>query len=263
MSKAMQRTDTAFAPDPRLFIQAVDKAFRVLEAFAQHPQPLSLAEIAAAAGMDRSGAQRLCYTLRHLGYLQLDELGRGHVPGLGLLDRAYDFLRMHPLVQRATTPLMELRRVTQERVDLSLPDDLTIIYAVRLQSKRENFVATLIGRRLPIFCTSGGRAMLAQMDDASVEDILARSDRQPLTPKTITDIPALRRKIKEARAAGYALALEERLLGEIVLAAAITDRSGRPIGAIHIAGSLSEWQPAAFQKRMAPLAIEMAKALSG
>lgn len=56
---------------------------------------------------------------------------------------------------------------------------------------------------------------------------MARSDRQPLTSKTITDIPTLRKKIAEAREAGYALTLEERLLGEIVLAAAITDRKGQ------------------------------------
>ncbi|MFC3127342.1 IclR family transcriptional regulator [Pseudoroseomonas globiformis] len=263
MSKANLPSEAPSAPDPRLFIQAVDKAFRVLEAFGRHRRPLSLAEIAAETGLDRSGAQRLCYTLRQLGYLELDALGRGHVPGLRLLDRSYDFLRMHPLVQRATTPLMELRRTTQERVDLSLPDDLTIIYAVRLQSKRESFVATLIGRRLPMFCSSGGRAMLAQMDDRQVEDVLARSDRQPMTPKSITDLPTLRRKIAEARSLGYALALEERLLGEIVLAAAITDGGGKPVGAIHVAGSLSEWEPADFRKRMAPLAMETARALSG
>jgi len=244
-------------------VQSVEKAFRVLEAFAAEHRPLSLAEIAKATGMDRSGAQRLCYTLRKLGYLDLDEQVRGHVPGLRLLDRSYDFLRMHPLAQRATTPLMELRRVTQERVDLSLPDDLTIIYAVRLQSKRESFIATLVGRRLPTFCSSGGRAMLAQLDDRRIEDVLARSDRRPLTPKTITDLPSLRRKIAEARAAGYALTLEERLLGEIALAAAIVDRAGAPIGAVHVAGSLAEWEPEAFCKRMAPLAIETAKSLSG
>ena len=148
MSKAISKGADVSELDPRLFVQSVEKAFRVLEAFAAEHRPLSLAEIAKATGMDRSGAQRLCYTLRKLGYLDLDEQVRGHVPGLRLLDRSYDFLRMHPLAQRATTPLMELRRVTQERVDLSLPDDLTIIYAVRLQSKRESVIATLVGRRL-------------------------------------------------------------------------------------------------------------------
>ncbi|WP_328702497.1 IclR family transcriptional regulator [Belnapia arida] len=250
-------------PDPRLYVQAVEKAFRVLEVFGSRHHPLSLAEVAEASGMDKSGAQRMCYTLRRLGYLAVDVHGRGHVPGLRLMDRSYDFLRMHPLVQRATSPLMDLRRTTQERVDLSLPDDLSIIYAVRLQSKRETFAATLVGRRLPTFASSGGRAMLAYRSDEEVENVLLRSDRRAMTSKTVVDLPGLHAKVTEARALGYALAVEEWFLGEIVLAAAITDEAGRPVGAIHIAASLSEWEVEEFRKRMAPLAMEAARALSG
>ncbi|WP_338665280.1 IclR family transcriptional regulator [Pararoseomonas sp. SCSIO 73927] len=249
--------------DSRLYVQAVEKAFRVLEVFGTLQRPLSLSEIAEASGLDKSGAQRMCYTLRRLGYLAADEHGRGHVPGLRLMDRSYDFLRMHPLVQRATPPLMDLRRTTQERVDLSLPDDLSIIYAVRLQSKRETFAATLVGRRLPTFASSGGRAMLAYRSDEEVESVLRRSDRRAATPRTVVDLPGLRAKVEEARALGYALALEEWFLGEIVLAAAVTDGQGRPVGAIHIAGSLAEWDAEEFRRRMAPLAMEAARALSG
>lgn len=263
MSKAKAAPAQAAGPDPRLYIQAVERAFRVLEAFGRNPQPLSLAEIAHHAGVDKSAAQRLCHTLRHLGYLEADPRGRGLRPGLRLMDRSFDFLRMHPLVERATPALMELRRATQERVDLSLLDDLSIVYAVRLQSKRETFFATLVGRRLPAFCSSGGRAMMALMADEAVEDILARSDRRPLTPRTVTDLPGLRGKIAEARADGHALACEEGLLGEIVLAAAIRDRDGQPVAAIHIAASLSDWDEASFRRRMAPLAMEAARALSG
>lgn len=259
-AEPMEKDD---APDPRLFVQAVEKAFRVLEVFGKSGRPMSLSEIAAAAGVDKSGAQRLCHTLRHLGYLQTDPLGRGLVPGLRLMDRSYDFLRMHPLVERAQAVLTELRRTTQERVDLSLLDDLSVIYVVRLQSKRETFSATLLGRRVPTFCASGGQAMMAMMDEASVEDILVRSDRRPLTPKTITDLPTLRLKVAEARQNGHALAIEQGLLGEIVLAAAIQDRQGRPVAAIHIAGSLSDWEVEPFRRRMAPLAMEAARALSG
>ncbi|MFC4166257.1 IclR family transcriptional regulator [Teichococcus aestuarii] len=263
MSKAKGLPAQAGTPDPRLYVQAVERAMRVLEVFGHDPRPLSLAEIAAAVGIDKSGAQRLCHTLRHLGYLEADPGGQGLRPGLRLMDRSFDFLRMHPLVERATPALMELRRATQERVDLSLPDDLSIVYAVRLQSKRETFFATLVGRRLPAFCSSGGRAMMAALPDAVVEDILARSDRRPLTPRTIIALPALRAKIAEARTDGYALACEEGLLGEIVLAAAVRDRQGRPVAAIHIAASLSEWEEADFRRRMAPLAMEAARALSG
>jgi IclR family pca regulon transcriptional regulator len=248
--------------DPRLFIQAVERAFRVLEAFGTHPQPMSLSEIAAATGTDKSGAQRLAYTLRRLGYLRTDPMGRGFLPGILALDRSYDFLRTHELVQRAASPLGELRSAAQERVDLSLLDDIHIVYAMRLQSRRETFHATLVGRRLPIALSSGGRAMMALMDDAAVEDILARCDRRPLTPRTITDIASLRTLVMEARECGFAVALEQALLGEVVLAAAIRDRQGRPIGAVHIAGSLSDWSVEDFRRRMAPLAMETARSLS-
>ncbi len=250
------------AVDTRLFIQAVERAFRVLEAFADRPQPLTLSEIAAAIGTDKSGAQRLCYTLRRLGYLRVDPLGRGFLPGILSLYRSYDFLRTHELVQRAASPLGELRRTAEERVDLSLWDDIDIVYAMRLQSRRETFHATLIGRRLPIALSSGGRAMMALMDDATVEDILARCERPPLTPRTVTELPALRALIAEARECGYALALEQALLGEVVLGAAIRDRQGRPVGAVHIAASLSDWSVEDFRRRMAPLAMETARSLS-
>jgi DNA-binding IclR family transcriptional regulator len=83
-----------------------------------------------------------------------------------------------------------------------------------------------------------------------------------MTPKTVTDLPGLRRKIAEARRDGFALAAEESLLGEIVLAAAVRDRDGRPIAAIHVAGSLSEWEVETFRRRIGPLVIEAARALS-
>jgi IclR family pca regulon transcriptional regulator len=247
--------------DDRLFLQSVERAMRALEAFGRQARPLSLAELAAATGMDRSAAQRIAHTLQALGYLERAG-NQGLVPGKRLLDRSFDYLRMNPLVERATPVLQELRRTTQERVDLSLFDGTSVVYAVRLQSKRETFFATLVGRRLPTFCSSGGRAILAALPPAEAEAILEQSDRRRITPKTVIDLPGLRAKIAEARLDGFALSVEEALLGEIVLAAAVLDQNARPVAAIHVAASLSEWEVDAFRKRIGPLAIEAARALS-
>jgi IclR family transcriptional regulator, pca regulon regulatory protein len=247
--------------DPRLFVQSVERAFAVLEVFENEARTLTLSEIAKAAGIDKSAAQRIAHTLRSLGYLEQGSEGFGLVPGRRLLRRSFDYLRINPLIERAKPVLNEVRKATGERVDLSLFDDVEIIYAVRMQSKRETFFATLVGRCIPTFCSSGGRAMLAKLPDAQVDDILARSHREPLTPKTITDLPGIWAKVGEARRDGFALALEEGLIGEIVVAAAITDAGGRPMAAVHIAGSLSEWQPDQFRDRFAPLAVEAARAL--
>jgi len=250
------------AADPRLTLQSVVRAFQVLEAVGRAGHPLSLSEVAVDAGIDKSAAQRIAHTLQSLGYLERSENAGGLVPGRRFLDRSFDYLRLNPLIERATPILIELRKTARERVDLSLLDGTSIVYAIRLQSKRETFFATLIGRRIPTFCSSGGRAMLALMNDHDVEDILARSNLHPVTQKTIYDREGIWEKIREAREHGYALAVEESLIGEVVTAAAVTDVHGNPVAAVHIAGSLSEWSIEKFRARFSPLALEAARALS-
>jgi DNA-binding IclR family transcriptional regulator len=249
--------------DERLFLRSVARAFQVLEVFSLHGRPLSLGEIAQAAGIDKSAAQRIAQTLLSLGYLEKAPNGAGLLPGKRLLDRSFDYLRTNPIVERATPILLALRESTRERVDFSLFDLETIVYALRLQSKRETFFATLAGRRIPTFSSAGGRACLAQLDEKEARRIVEGAVRRPQTSKTITDPGTIMQKVAEARRDGFACALEESLIGEVVIAACVTGDRGQPVGAIHIAGSLSEWDDHEFRRRFAPLAIEAARALSG
>lgn len=252
------RPNTIADENDPLFIQAIGRAMQVLSVFHGTGKPLTLNEIAAAAGMGKSAAQRVVHTLRQLGYIQRAADDRGYVPGIRILDHARDYLRLNPLVVRAAPVLMELRRNVRERVDLSLLDGLRLVYAARLQSKRETFFATLVGQSVPVYCTSGGRAVMAHMSDAEVEEIIARSNRRKITQKTTTAPDQIRAKVRETRRNGYALALEEVLEGEIAIATAILAPDGTPLGAIHIAGSLSEWDAKTFCRRFAPLATEAA-----
>lgn len=255
------RQVTQLDTDDPLFIQSIARAMQVLSVFHRTEKPLSLAEIAAACGMGKSAVQRVVHTLRALGYIERDPDDRGYVPGIRILDHTLDYLRLDPLIERATPVLLELRRNARERVDLSLHDDLRLVYAARLQSKRENFFATLVGHSVPVFCTSGGRAIMAQLPDAEVDDIIARSDRRPFTVKTITERDGIWAKVREAREIGYAFTIEEVQLGEVAVGVAVHGLEGRPRAAIHVAGSLSEWSVAEFCQRFAPLAAEAARAI--
>nr|WP_281426507.1 IclR family transcriptional regulator C-terminal domain-containing protein [Paracoccus bogoriensis] len=127
-----------------------------------------------------------------------------------------------------------------------------MVYATRLQSKREAFFATLVGHSVPVTGSSGGWAALALLPDAEIDAILARAPLRALTPRSLTDPDAIRAQIAAVRRDGHALALEQVLMGEVAIAMAISDPQGRPVGAVHIAGSLAEWQPEDFRRRMAP-----------
>lgn len=245
-----------------LFVQSVEKAMGILSAFHHADGPLTLSDIATRAGVDRSAAQRMVHTLRTLGYIDRDADGHGFVPGVRILDHTLDYLRLHPLVRQATPVLQELRAAARERVDLSLLDDLRVIYAVRMQTKRQTFIASIVGHSVPVFCSSGGWAMLARLPQEEARAIVERSDRRPFTPHTLSDVDTIMEHVALAHANGYSLAISQILSGEIAMGFAILDHRGRPVAAIHVAGSLAEWTPEDYVARIAPLGLQAARALS-
>src|SRR5262245_23059841 len=102
----MRQNNGKVAVDERLFLRSVARALQVLEVFARYPHPLSLREIAQAAEIDKSAAQRIAQTLLSLGYLEKAPNDAGLLPGKRLLDRSFDYLRTNPIVERATPILL-------------------------------------------------------------------------------------------------------------------------------------------------------------
>ncbi|PBB22342.1 hypothetical protein FJV83_17920 [Mesorhizobium sp. WSM4307] len=84
----------------------------------------------------------------------------------------------------------------------------------------------------------------------------------PQSPKTVTARSEILAEIDKARELGYALCVEQMLIGEIVLASAIFEERNTPIGAVHIVGSLSDWDADSFCRKHAPLAISAARMIS-
>ncbi|WP_160381220.1 IclR family transcriptional regulator domain-containing protein [Pseudooceanicola pacificus] len=107
-------------------------------------------------------------------------------------------------------------------------DGASHIYAVRLQSKRGTFYATLVGHRLSCPQSSGGRAMLSRLPRDEMLEIVETADYFAFTSRTVLDKAEVARRIDRAREDGYAVVLEEVLMGEIAIGAAVTDSSGRP-----------------------------------
>ncbi|GAB3681731.1 IclR family transcriptional regulator [Salinisphaera aquimarina] len=246
----------------RLFVGSLEKATRVLYAFTEHSASLSHQELVTATGLDRSSVQRFTHSLTELGMLGQHPDTRRFYLGKRILELAWAYLHSHPLIDRAMPTILALREKCQERVNLSLFDDTTLIYVVRQLSRQDYPEASLVGRRMPLFCTAGGRAMLAQLEDTRVDEILRRSDRRALTPHTLTTLAAVRREVKRARRNGYALAVEECVPGELTLGKAIVDRHGEPMAAIHIAATRDSWSPEDFRAQLAPLLIEAADSLN-
>ena len=69
------------------------------------------------------------------------------------------------------------------------------------------------GSRLPAYCSSLGRVLLAALPDVEARRLITSMKREKLTPHTITDVEALMKMLAQVRAEDYALVDEELEIG--------------------------------------------------
>jgi IclR family pca regulon transcriptional regulator len=246
-----------------LFVNSVEKAMRVLSAFDATRRHLTLSQIATQTGMDMSTAQRFTYTLSTLGYLLKDEASKTYSLGVKLFDFTYNYIASNDLVYRATPYLQQLSRETEETTNITVLDGPDIVFVLRIVSRHVLNPTVIVGNRLPAYCTSAGLAMMSRMSREQVDALLDDTQLIAHTPNTVTDRAAIHERLARIRGNGYALASEEYYMGDISVAAAITDADGRPLGAINVAVTKPRWRGDEDEKRLSELVITAAGAVSG
>lgn len=246
----------------RLFVGSLEKAVQVLYAFGGNEPALTSTEIARMTGLNISAVQRFTHTLHRLGLLEKDLRTKQFRLSVRLLDFAYLFLRSDALSNVAYPHLLTLSRETGEFVNLSVLDRADVIYIMRLAGARGREHRDLVGGRMPSFCTSNGRIMLAYLPEETAVDILASADRRPLTADTLTDPTAIVDRIREARATGYCIVENESEAGVTSVAAPIFAQNGEAAAAISIAVMQSAWPKAKVLEDLVPAIVETSRVIT-
>lgn len=246
MSRARAAREAAIRKkrDPRqspLFIGSAEKVFQVLRAFDGPDRQMPLSVIANRAELDRSAAQRVVHTLETLGYLRRVNDTRDYAPTVKLLQFGYNYLRGNELVAKAAPYLLDLSRTVGETVNMHELDGGDIVYVTRFPGRHLINVHIMVGTRLPAVLTASGTAILSRCSPDLVEHILGRADLKPLTTQSVVDPAQLRKRIKTARERGYAIITNETVLGDISVAACVTDEHGRAVAGISISVPTARW----------------------
>lgn len=247
--------------DP-LMVQAVEKAFRVLAAFDAANSRPTLTQLSEKTGLDRSTIQRFTHTLVRLGYLRKDARAKTYELTPKALSIAYQYVRSSPLVLRAHPYLSHLNRTTEETISLTVLDDTEIIYLSRYLSPNVLDTDVIVGTRLPAFCSASGLVLLSQLEDAAVNDILARSNLRSFTPKTVFDVDGIWARIRLARERGFAVVIEQIYPGDISMAVAINFPDGHTKAAITLGASRFRYQEDELIQRFVPTLSGTARSMS-
>ena len=192
-------------------VQSVQRAFEILEVMATAGGgALALSEIAIATGRPAPSIHRLIRTLVELGYVRQDRSRRyALAPGL---------IRLGDSASRqfgvwAEPLLTELVEKIGETANMAIIEGIHALYVAQVAGRHSMRMFTQIGRRVPLHSTGVGKALLSQLPDQEVRNILGAAGMPAATDRTITDPEALLRELAGGRALGYVSEDGEQELG--------------------------------------------------
>lgn len=248
--------------DRSIGAQTVVRALMVLELLRETSRDMGVTDVARALSLNISTTHRILRALVGAGYVaQNPETDRYH---LGRQAYLLGLAAGRNLGLGEVTPILErVRDETGESANLVVRDRDEGLVVLRVESEQPLRFTQEAGARIPLYCTSSGKVLLAFASELKHD--LAGLELERMTPLTITSRNKLLRELKEVRASGYSINRGERIPGVCGVAAPVLDASGVATAAIAVQGPavrVTEGRYAVLGAMMRGVAVEVQAALA-
>ena len=223
-----------FTGDPN-FMASLARGLVVIQAFTPQMPQMTISQLSLRTGLSRAAVRRCLYTLVKLGFAGADEAQRYSLRPK-MLTLANTYTASSTLANAAQPILERMSSVHRESFSVATLDGDDIVYIARSSVNRVMSVDLHIGSRLPAFCTSMGRVLLAYLPQDQLEQHLSRLVLTPYTPRTVNSVEKLRLILRNVRRNGYALCDQEFEVGLRSLAVPVTAPNGRVVATVNLSG---------------------------
>jgi IclR family pca regulon transcriptional regulator len=242
------------------YVQSFARGLEVIRSFSAEAPQQTLTEVAARSGLTRAGARRILLTLQTLGYVESD--GRLFSLTPRILDLGFAYLSSMPIWNLAEPVMEGLAAQVRESCSAAVLEGTDIVYVLRVPTHKIMSISLGVGSRLPAYCTSLGRMLLAALPEDELHRRLEASSLAPLTRHTVSEVEAVMARVGQARRQGWCLVNQELEEGLISIAAPITNRAGRTVAALNISGQANRTSAKTLQESMLPPLLAAAQAIS-
>jgi IclR family pca regulon transcriptional regulator len=227
--------------EPR-YSQSLERGLAILGCFTPKRPVLGIADIAEELGMSRSTTHRYVITLVALGYLE-QGASRKYRLGLRVTDLGMSALNSTGLREHAHPYLEELRQRTSYTTSIGVLDSTDVLLVDRVRSFRrgKNSVELNLhaGSRVPAYCTSMGKLLLANLPESEQRERVAQMTLTKHARNTITSKRALRDELDEIQEAGFAIGDQELAANVCAIAAPVRNDARETIAAVALAAPSS------------------------
>jgi IclR family pca regulon transcriptional regulator len=243
-------------------VESLRRGLSLLAAFEPTDPSLSLADLSSRTGLPLSTALRLLRTLVEARYLDRDPLSRRFSLGVATIRLAHLGLAAFGPRDVAYPFLLDLRRRTGHKIAMGVRLEASVVLVEQLYGAEPVGVDFQVGSRMPAYCTSMGKVLLAELEPAEVKALFGSQELTARAPNTITDLRQLLTSLDAIRRIGYAIADQEMSSETRSVAAPVRDRSGAAVAAIAITCPATRVTETDLSTRIAAQCIRTATEIS-
>ena len=239
-----------YTGDPN-FMASLARGLLVIQAFTPQTPQMTISQISVRTGLSRAAVRRCLYTLSKLGFAGAED-GQRYSLRPKMLTLANTYTATSTLASAAQPILERMSAALGESFSVATLDGEDIVYIARTTVTRVMSVDLHIGSRLPAFCTSMGRVLLAYLPQDQLEQYLQRATFTQYTPRTMTSPDKLRLALRNVRRNGYALCDQELEIGLRSLAVPVYAPNGRVVATVNLSGNAPRMPMLDMQTRFLP-----------
>jgi len=222
----------ALSGDPN-FMTSLARGLAVMHAFSDRKREMTISQLSLKTGFSRAAVRRCLYTLIKLGYAGSGDSRHFHLRPR-VLALGHSYISSMPLSSAAQPVLEHLSKVVHESCSIAMQDDVEIVYVARASVTRIMSIDLHVGSRLPAFCTSMGRVLLAYLDPAELERLLPRVEFTRHTERTVRNAEKLRQCLRMVKRNGFSIVDQELEMGLRSLAVPIRNADGIVVAALNV-----------------------------
>jgi IclR family pca regulon transcriptional regulator len=239
-----------YTGDPN-FMTSLARGLIVIQAFTQQSPQMTISQLSVKTGLSRAAVRRCLYTLTKLGFAGAED-GTRYSLRPRMLTLSHTYTTSNTLSTAAQPIIERMSAALHESFSVATLDGEDIVYIARTSVSRVMAVDLHVGSRLPAYCTSMGRILLAWLPTDQLEQYLSCVNLVPLTTRTVTSIDKLRLILRNIRRSGYALCDQEYEVGLRSLAVPVYSPTGRAVATINLSGNAPRMSVLDMQTRYLP-----------
>jgi IclR family acetate operon transcriptional repressor len=214
-------------------IRVLERAISVLNYIAREDKNTGVTDISLATGLSKTTVHRILSTLLK-NNLVIKQTSGTYTIGPSVLIWADSYRLRSGLIEISRSHIEELCESSGETVHLFSFENGRACYIDKREGRHPVGMISRIGAPIEMYCTSAGRAILANLPQGELIPYIASLKLEKRTPFTVTSREMLLSILDEIRKKGYAEENQENEEGIRCVGSAIRDHRGYPVGAISI-----------------------------